>query len=101
MPSNTYDKSILGELSPSRKDNNNSPDKKFKLDEEKGGKICDTITTVRCINCNVTVPIIHWDKHKAEVHMKSISFFRLLKEIDTADDGLGLKTSIRYIFKRF
>jgi hypothetical protein len=101
VPSTTFDKGILGELSPFRKDNKRSnPEKQFKLDEEKKGKIFDTITTVTCNNCNVTVPVIHWDKHKTEVHMKGISFFRLLKEIDTADDGLDLKMSIRYMFKK-
>lgn len=94
------DKLVSRSSYPSRKDNNGSSLKK-QFKPENGQKIHNTITAVTCINCNVRVPIAKWNKHKKEVHMKGISSLRnILNGIDSVDDGLDLRTCIKYIFKK-
>jgi hypothetical protein len=101
MLSNIIDKIIPSQIYSSRKDHNNSfSEKQSRLGDVKEDKISDIISTVTCLNCNVKVPITHWNKHKTEVHMKGVSFLRLLKEIESVDDGLNLKTCIKYMFKK-
>jgi hypothetical protein len=68
--------------------------------EGDGCEICNSNMTVTCVNCNVKICINHWDKHKAEIHMKGVSLWDLLKEVNTAQNGLDFKTSVRYLFKR-
>lgn len=101
MRNGILDKVISRSSYSSRKDNSNGSDSKKQFKPENGQKVRNTITTVTCINCNVRVPLDQWNKHKKEVHMKSISSFRnIFKGMDSVDDGLDLKTCIKYMFKK-
>lgn len=64
-----------------------------------GCKICNSSTTVMCINCNVKIYVDHWDRHKA--CMKGITLRDVLREVHTAHDGLDLKTSLSLCLKDF
>ena len=101
MHNGILDKLVSRSSYSSRKDNNNGSNLKKQFKPENGQKVCNTITTVTCINCNVRVPITQWNRHKKEVHMNGISSFRnILNGTDSVDDGLDLKICIKYMFKK-
>lgn len=85
----------------SLKDNNISNlDTRFRVENENRCKICNTITTITCVNCSVGVCVEHWNIHKTQAHMKDISFRDILKEAYAQHDGLDLKTCLKYMFKK-
>jgi hypothetical protein len=63
-------------------------------------ELCNTITTITCINCSVRVCVEHWNTHVIEVHMKGISLRNIIKEATVVHDGLDLKTCLKYMFKK-
>jgi hypothetical protein len=85
----------------SSKDNNFSIlGKQFTAEDENRCELCNTITTITCINCSVGVCVEHWNTHVAEVHMKGISLRNIFKEATAVHDGLDLKTCLKYMFKK-